>query len=89
MELRSRSTQENQYPQITAAAAADVLARADVLLSTPQHRAQLPQTSQASTPPVRNKRKAALRPLENAAKRDTTPKINTILQHVLPQQKPL
>ena len=79
MELRSRSTRENQSPQITTAALADelighalksdthltcpdVLSRADVLLSTPQHRAQLPHTSQAPTPPVRNKRKAALSP---------------------------
>jgi hypothetical protein len=71
----------------------DVLARADALLNTPQCRQQLPVTSQAPTPPVRNKRKAALlRHLEKAAKRDTTPKIDTIFQknsqHVLSHHKP-
>jgi ribA/ribD-fused uncharacterized protein len=71
----------------------DVLARADALLNTPQCRQQLPVTSQAPTPLVRNKRKAALlSPLENAAKRDTTPKIDTIFQknsqHVLSHHKP-
>ena len=70
----------------------DVLGRADALLNKPKRREHQPPTSQAPTPPVRNKRKPALSPMENAAKQDTTPKIGTIFQkdsqHVLSHHKP-